>query len=786
MFKNYLKIALRNIKRHRVYSLINIAGLAVGMACCILILLYVKDQVSYDSFHKSKDRIYLLRRESRAEGSTGTSYNNPAPLAPALKNDFPEIVDFVRVEGAGFIIRSGDNTFVERNVILADSPFFDVFTFPLIQGDPKTALTKPYSVVITQDIAKKYFGDENPVGKTFNANYRHELTVTGVAKNVPHNSHLQFDFVVPFEQIGTFFGFDYLKSWGAWNFSIYLLLQKGVPSAEFENKITHIIKKYRSNDSFDSQQELYLQPITKFYIESSNSVRYMIFFTAIAAIILLSSCINFTNLSIAQSSTRTKEVGLRKVIGAHRHQLVKQFLGESAVISLIALPLAVILVELFLPLLNSLTNSQVRINYMENWSYLAGLLGIALLVSVISGSYPAFYLSSLQAVNSLKGTMRASFRRSIFRNILIIFQFAISVFLIFGTYVVYNQLNYLKNKDLGFKKDNIVTVPIMSQAIDRQIENVKSELLRNPNILNVTASESFPTGGHGNITAWWEGKKDDAILFVPSISIDHDFLKTFQIKLTAGRDFSKDIQSDKMFAYILNETAVKQLGWKDPIGKQFQVERAYYPRGTVIGVVKDFHFDSLHSEIRPLALVNDQNLFNYLCLKLAPANIPETIRFIENKFREFDAAAPFEYSFLDSRIARIYRAEQRTGQIFNSFSIVAILIACLGLFGLASLAITLRAKEVGIRKVLGASVSRIVVLLTREFTILIMVSNIIAWPAAYFIMHRWLQNFAYRINISIWVFLLSGLTAIFIALATISGKAVRAATANPVESLRYE
>jgi putative ABC transport system permease protein len=382
--------------------------------------------------------------------------------------------------------------------------------------------------------------------------------------------------------------------------------------------------------------------------------------------------------------------------------------------------------------------------------------------------------------------MKSSFRRSVFRNILIVFQFAVSVFLIFGTYVVYNQLNYIRNKDLGFKKENIVMFPIMSQAVGRQIESFKSEVLRNPNILSAAASESYPTAGHGNISTWWEGKKDEVTLIMPSISIDHNFLKTFRLELIAGRDFSKDIESDRMYAYILNETAVKQLGWKDPIGKQFQVERAGYPRGTVIGVVKDFNFDSLRSEIRPLALINDPSLFNYLCMKIAPDNIPETIQYIEKKFKDFDPTAPFEYTFLDGRLDRIYKAEQRIGQIFNSFSLLAIFIACLGLLGLASLAITLRTKEVGIRKVLGASTSRIVILLTREFTVLVLVSNIIAWPAAYFVMHKWLQNFAFRINISVWVFLLSGLTVIFIALLTISFKAIKTAIANPVNSLRYE
>lgn len=787
MLKNYLKIALRNIKRHKAYSFINIAGLAVGLACCLLILLYVKDQVSFDSFHQKKGQVYRIRRESRAEGNVGTSYSVPAPLAPALKNDFPEIAAFVRIEGAGFIARYQDKTFVERNAILADVPFFEVFTFPLVRGNPETVLNKPGSVVITRKMAEKYFGDENPIGKTLNANSRFDLTVTGVAENTPHNSHLQFDFVIPFEQINTFSGFDYLSSWGAWNFETYLLLQKEASMPEFEAKIKDITKKYRGGESsFAMQQELSLQPLTRVNLDSGNTIRYMYYFSAIAIIILLSSCINFTNLSIAQSSTRAKEVGMRKVVGAHRHQLVKQFLGESLIIALIALPLAVILIQIFLPFLNSLTNSQVKVNYLQNWLYLLGFLGITLIVSVISGSYPAFYISSLKPINSLRGMLKTGLKRSAFRNILIIFQFAISTFLLSSTFVVYNQLSYMKNKDLGFKKEDILMLPILSQAVGRQIENVKNELLLNADILSVTASESFPTGGHGNISAWWEEKQDETTMIVPSIAIDQDFLRTFQIELTQGRDFSKEIKSDVLLAYILNETAVKQLGWEKPIGKQFQIERANYPRGTIIGVVKDFNFDSLHTEIRPLAFVCDPDLFNYLSVRISKNHTPEALQFIEKKFKEFDAAAPFEFYFLDSRIDRIYRAEQRIGKIFNSFSLLAIFIACLGLLGLASFSITRRTKEIGIRKVLGAPLSGIVVLLTKEFTRLVIIANLIAWPAAYFVMHRWLQNFAYRTSISIWIFALSGLATIFIAFLTISFKALRAAAANPVDSLRYE
>lgn len=784
MIKNYLKVALRNIRKSKVYSSVNILGLAVGMACCFLLLLYIQHEMSYDRFHEKSHQIYRITTEWQIEGQAQFYETAAAPVAPALLNDFPGVQEAVRIRRTSAVINHNSKSFVESRIYFADPSFFEVFDFPLIQGNPKTALTHLHSIVLTEETAEKYFRNEDPIGKILILGNRFDFEVTGIAENVPSNSSLNFDFLIPFKAVNSFSNYNYLKSWSAWNFRTYLLLQKDFPPTELEEKSPAIIKKYRGEDSTNPQR-FHLQPLTKINLEASGKLKYIYFFSAIAAIILILACINFMNLSIARSSTRVREIGMRKVIGANRHQLVKQFLGESIVLALLALPLAILFVHFTLPAFNALLKTQLESYYFQNLPFLAGILSITLLVSLISGSYPALYLSGFQPVRSLRGELKSGARVSRFRSLLVVFQFAASIILIISTLAVHHQMRFIHNRNLGFNKDFIVNVPLYDDSLRQKTEYMKYELLANPNILSVTAS-SFSPGSYPNQSVDWEGRKEDEELMMAWYSVDHDFIQTYEIEIMQGRDFSKEFPSDIQSAYILNEAAVKAIGWENPVGKRFMVEKAGFTMGTVVGMMKDFHFASLHQDIKPLALVLEPEGGHQLSLKIASESMSSTLSFLEKKFKEFAPSAPFSYSFIDDEIAEMYLEEERLGKLINSFSAIALLIACLGLLGLVSFAINRRTKEIGIRKVLGASIPVIIILLVKEFTILVVVANVIAWPIAYYSMNKWLQNFAYRIGLSWWLFVVSALLALMIALLTIGFRAIKAALTNPVNSLRYE
>jgi len=784
MFRNYFKIAFRNLLRHRVYSVINVMGLAVGMAIFILILSYVQNELSYDSFHERSDQLYRLMRVEKMEGRMSTSSYVPAPLAPALLNDFPEIIHVVRMTGTGGVtINHKDKSFVERRLILADAPFFEAFSFPLVKGNPKTALQDKYSVVITEEIAEKYFGDEDPIGKILTCANRIDLKVSAVAKNLPLNTVLDFDFLSSFELINELLGFNYLDSWGAFNFSTYVMAREDILHSEFEKKSVEACQRYRPSETLDHQLlfSLFLQPITKVHL-GTDVMAFIYIFSAIALFILILACVNFMNLAVAQSSAREKEVGMRKVIGANRFQLIKQFLGESVFLSFIALPIAVCIVELLLPVYNRLLNLNLRMDYFQNWTFVVGLVATALLVGIISGSYPAFYASAMRPVHTLKSALKSASKRTILRSILVVSQFSVSIILIIGTIVMHNQLHFIRNRDLGFNKENIMSVVLYDRNLSQNYESLKSELLRNPNISS--ASGNYFMGG-GNNTVQWEGMKENDYMPMRYFTVDADFLDTFQIELLEGRNFQKGSLSDVKYSYLLNESAVKALGWESGVGKQFQVQMAGSEMGQVIGVVKDFHFQTLHREIRPLALKTAPS-FSVVSMKIVPDDIPGTIAFIRSQIKERAPNAPFEYYFVDNDIDKMYRSDKIMSRMLSHFSFLAIFIACLGLLGLTSFSIIQRTREIGIRKVLGASTSTIVVLLTKQFTKWVIVANIIAWPIAYYAMDRLLQFYAYRISIGIWIFLLAAFLALVIAVSTVGFQAMRAALANPADALRYE
>lgn len=785
MFRNYLKIALRNLRKHKGYSSINVMGLAVGMACFVLIMALVQNELSYDRFHEKRDQIYKLMRIEKIEGRLITQRGFPAPLAPELRKNFPEILNTVRISRTGWIaVHHKDKSFIEKRILLVDPSFFEVFTFALVQGSPKTALEDKYSVVLTEETATKYFGEEDPIGKTVTYDNRIDLKVTSVAKNVPQNTDFKFDIVVSFKLINEVFETNYLDSRGAFNFATYVLVRKDFLMSEFGRKSIEFCKKFRPDDRPDFQllHSLFLQPITKTHIES-NVMVFIYIFSAIAFIILLLACINFMNLSVAQFAARAREVGMRKVIGANRFQLIKQFLGESILLSLVALPLAICMVELLVPLYNTLLNINFTINYIQNWPFSVGLFATALFVGIISGSYPAFYASAIQPIKSLKSTFQSGPKSSVIKRALVIFQFSVSIILIIGTIIIHNQLHYMRNTNLGFNKDYVVNIPLYERKLRSNYENFKKELLKNPRIL-LASGNYFMSSSYRN-SIRWEGMKENDEMFMNWFEADTDFIDTFQIELIEGRNFRKDSPSDAKFAYLLNESAVKALGWESAVGKQFELERADSEMGTVIGIIKDFHFQSLRRKIEPLAICMGES-FGIISLRIIPDGIPDTLGFVKYKLREYAPNAPFEYYFLDSNIDDMYRLEVIIGKIFNHFSFLAIFIACLGLLGLTSYSIIQRTREIGIRKVLGAPASSIVVLLTKEFTRWMIIANIIAWPVAYFAMSSWLQNFAYRINIGIWTFLLAAALALGIALFTVSFQAIKAALVNPVEVLRYE
>ena len=784
MFRNYFKIAIRNLLRHRVYSVINVMGLAVGMAIFILILSYVQNELSYDSFHERSDQLYRLMRVQKMDGRMSPSFFVPAPLAPALLNDFPEIIHAVRMTGTGRLtINYKDKSFVEKRLILADSPFFEAFSFPLVRGNPRTALQDKYSVTITEEIAEKYFGDEDPIGKVLTCTNRIDLKVVAVAKNLPQNTVLDFDFLASFELINELFGFNYLDSWGAFNFSTYVMARENILLSEFEKKSIEACQRYRPSEIPDHQilYSLFLQPITQVHLDTN--VRLFIYiFSAIALFILILACVNFMNLAVAQSSAREKEVGMRKVIGANRFQLIKQFLGESVFLSFVALPIAICIVELLLPVYNALLNLNLQINYLQNWVFIVGLMATALLVGIISGSYPAFYASATRPVHTLKSAFKSTPKRSVLRSILVVSQFSVSIILIVGTIVMHNQLHFIRTKDLGFNKENILSVILYDRNLSQNYESLKSELLKSPNILS--ASGNYFMGG-GNNTVQWEGMQEDDYMVMRYFTVDSDFLETFQIDLLEGRNFQKGSLSDVKYSYLLNESALKALGWESGVGKQFEVQMAGSEMGRVIGVVKDFHFQTLHRKIRPLVLRTAPS-FSVVSLKIVPDDIPGTLAFIRSQIKERAPNAPFEYYFVDSDIEGMYRSERIMSRMLSHFSFLAIFIACLGLIGLTSYSIVQRTREIGIRKVLGATSSNIVTLLTKQFIQWVLLANIIAWPIAYYAMNRLLQFYAYRINIGIWIFLLAAFLAFFIAVFTVSVQAIRAALANPVDALRYE
>jgi putative ABC transport system permease protein len=794
MFNNYLKIALRNMKRYKGYSLINTAGLAVGMACCILILLWVRDELSFDRFHHNLDHIYRVIRMEQKIADAGKDALTPPPLAATLKEKFPEITHATRFGNWGcWLVSYGEKNFYETRYECADPDFFEMFNFPFIKGNPKNALLDTYSVVLTEEMAEKYFGNEDPIGKTLNINKQFDVTVTGVIKNVPKNSTLKFDFILPFRVLllKELLGEETGKHWGFNSFSTLVMLNKSCSAKELGPKIAGIFEEHNEEDKDSALlqpfKDIHLYSNIKYDFDRLGDIKYVTIFSLLALFVLIIACINFMNLTTAKSAKRAKEVGLRKVIGAKRPQLIWQFFGESLLMSFFAFLLALILVELILPFFNNLSGKNLSLNPANNIMIYLYFLVITLLTGILAGSYPALLLSSFQPIKVLKGpaglNVKDRNRSPLFRRILVVTQFTLSIGLIIGTTIIYTQLRFMRDKDLGINKEHIVYIP-MAQSVISKYESIKEEFLRNPNVLNVSASLSLPTDIRNSPgSPEWEGKDPNNKMQIKADFVDYDYIETFQIKMAQGRSFSRKYPTDTETAYIVNEEAVRQMGLKSPLGKQFSF---WDKKGKIIGVMKDFHFRPMYHQIQPIVFKIFPDWFRVIYTRIKPGNITGTLESLQKTWLQLNPGYPFEYRFLDEPFDQLYRAEERMGTLTKYFTVLGIVIACLGLLGLASFMAEQRTKEIGIRKVLGASVGNIILLLSREFTRLVLMSMIIAWPIAYFTMNQWLQNFAYRIGIGWWVFIFSaGLTVVF-TLLTVSYQSIRAAAANPVQALRHE
>ncbi len=802
MFQNIIKITFRNITKHKGYYFINGVGLSIGIVCFILIALFITDELSYDRYHEKADRIYKAGVRALWADNEFHGCVSPASLSRTLVAEFPEVEVSTRLRRYGFpVVRYKDKVFSEERWYWADGTFFDVFTVSFLQGDPKTALTKPNSVVVTKSMARKYFGAEDPLGKSLNTDNRRDYQVTGVIEDVPHNSHVHYDFLASFITIED--GSD--QNWISNNFPTYFVLKEGISHKEFETKLQLIVEKYVAPQlktvfgaTLDEMEasggsiKYFITPLTDIHLHShlrfehepNSDIAYVYIFTVVAFAILLIACVNFVNLATARSATRAKEVGVRKTVGSKRVQLIRQFLAETVVLGFLATLVAIPIIEFMLPFFNNLTGKNLSVPYLENMYTIPVFLGIALFVGLLAGIYPAFFLASFDPVAVLKGESVGRSKKSWMRNVLVVFQFTVSVVLIIGTLVVYRQLQYIQNKNLGFNKDQVVVVKKVDD-IGQKIRAYKQELLGHSGVLSASNSSDLIGDFFGDSLYRQVDQPKEMNQLIWRMWTDQEYGKTYELEFIEGKYFSEEQQEGRR-EVVLNESGAKILGYEEAVGKKIiDMDGRDF---TIIGVVKDFHFESLHKELNPLIIhpYSPRGSGRYLSVRVRAENIRETIAFMKKTWGKYALNQAFEYEFFDDRFARLYRSEEKTGTIFFSFSLLAIVIASLGLFGLTAFITQQRTKEVGIRKILGASVTGIIFLYTKQFTQWVLVANIIAWPLAYFAMNKWLENFAYRANIGIETFVVSGLLALVIALFTVSFQSIRAAIANPADSLRYE
>jgi len=787
MFKNYLLVTVRNLKKNSTYSLLNIVGLSIGMTAYILIALYVQYELSFDGHYEHAKRIYRVIREGRAF--------TPPPLGPELKEKIPEVESVSRIlRSSNTLVSYEQNHYLEQEFYWVDPEMFKIFSIPLTKGRPETALNDPSNIVLSQKAAKKYFGDADPMGKTLTVYERYEFKVSGVFDDMPANSHFVMDMAVPYETYFRVTNND-ITSWSS-NYSYtYVLLHEGSDPKEMEKKIAPLIeipalKAARMKEPYPKY--FFIQPMTDIHLHShleqeigvNNDMKYILLFSSIAFMILFIACVNYMNLATARSLRRGKEVGMRKVVGAQKGQLITQFLGESVAMAVLAMIISIIMVLWILPVFNSLVQRQLRLNPLHNPQLFLGLVFTTLFVGLFAGSYPAMRMSGFRPIAVLAGAFTRSSKGSSLRNVLVLVQFAITIVLIVCTIAVREQLKFIKTVDMGYTKDQIITLPVRVGSIRQNIQSIKTELLKSSDIIAVSTSGCLPNNIDTFTSRDWTGRNPEEPIPIYYNTADYDYIDLFGMQIVQGRNFSREFPSDEMGVFLVNETAVKVAEWESPIGRKLTHWNGKI--GEIVGVIKDFHLHSLHRPIEPLYIFLNPHNFSNIAIKIRTANIPATIDHVEGVMKKFSPSYPFSYSFFDEMFERAYVTEQRMGRIFGAFAILAIFIACLGLFGLTAFAAEQRTKEIGIRKVLGASDSNIFLLLSKEFIRWVLLANIIAWPIAYFAMNKWLQNFAYRIHIGIVAFLISGGTALLIAYLTVSYQSIKSARANPVDSLRYE
>ena len=815
MFKNYFKTAVRNLRKQKFYAFINVSGLAIGIACCLLIVLYVQDELSYDKFNTKSDRIYRAIADIKFGSMDGKIAVVSAPMAGAMIQDYPEVETAVRFRTSGSkLVKRKDqdvDNIKETRFTFVDPEIFDVFTLNLLEGDLATVLTEPNTLILTKTKAEKYFPEGNAVGKVLTLDNSRDYKVVGVLEDIPNNSHFSFDFFLAMEGLAD----SKEPIWVSHNYFTYILLKPGADAEALEAKLPEMVTKYlgpqveqflnvdlddfvESGNRFD----YYLQPLTDIHLKSNlmaeigtnGDITYVWLFGGIAVIILIIACINFMNLSTARSANRAREVGIRKVMGSVRGNLIGQFLVESVIVSIVAFALAILLAELLMPVFNNLSGKELSIPITSLWLLPALFIG-SVMVGILAGIYPAFFLSAFDPINVLKGKLSAGSGSSWLRSTLVVMQFSASIALIVGTIVIYQQMNFVQNKKLGFNKDQVLIIHDTYVMGTEKLKTFKNELLNEPTVINASVSGFLPVENtnRNNTVFWPEGdQSNESQVLMQNWRVDHNYIPTLGMKMLEGRAFSLDFPTDSQ-AMILNETAAKNFNFDDPIGKRISTFTDFGADGTpvsesytVIGIMEDFHFESLKENVTPLCFfIGSAN--SLVSVRMNTDDVASTLEMARAKWAEFAPGQPFSYSFLDERFTQMYEAEQRAGDILAAFAGLAIFVACLGLFALAAFMADQRTKEIGIRKVLGASVSNIMVLLSKDFLKMVAISLIVALPVAFYLMNNWLSDYAYRVelwDVGPWAALIAALVAIGIAILSVSSQAMRAAMTNPVHALK--
>ncbi|MDW7690246.1 FtsX-like permease family protein [Flammeovirgaceae bacterium SG7u.111] len=803
MLKNYFKVALRGMMSQKVFTFINISGLATGIAACLLILLFVKDEMSYDRYHKNADNIYRVSREwFGQDGKTSLHLGHLAPpFKPLLLNDFEgTILEGVRLLSDGPLITYGEKKIVEEHTFFAEASIFNIFSYEMVKGNPETALSEPNSLVMTESTAQKYFGDEEPIGKMVNYDNLTEMKVTGIIKDVPQNSHFHFDILASFSTVENFFGEEeMMTNFGSNNYSTFLLLPEGYNPDDLESQFPSFLNNHLQTTSNGIKPEQYnkfhLMPLTDIHlhshldseIEANGDIAYIYIYSVVALFILLIAAINFMNLSTARSVKRSKEVGVRKVMGANKLTLIRQFLVESIIVTFLAVILAMVIVTFAMPYFNDFAQKAIDLHLNDPFIWFT-LAGVTILVGLMAGSYPAFVLSSFRPIAVLKALPQSGKKGAGLRSALVVLQFTISIALIVGVAIVHQQLDFVKTKSLGFDEANILSLP-SSDEIGEQFDMIKEQLEAHPGIVSVSNSSRVPSGrllDSQGTTAEVGGEMVVINSRIADIHVGHDFFKTYGMEITEGRGFNKEIASDSLDAFVLNESAVNAIGWENP-EEAINKKITYGGRtGYLAGIVKDFHFENLRQPIVPIIFLVSPRRNRNVSIKFVPEKRDEVVAMLQEKWSYLRPGHPFDYQVISDRFDQQYGDEERLSELITLFSGLAIIIACLGLFGLASFTAEQRTKEIGIRKVLGASVGQVFMLLIKGIVALVGISLVLASPIAYYFMDQWLGEFAYSTSINLWAFVIAGVVALLIAISTVGYQALKAAIANPVKSLRSE